>query len=72
MSDQYVYRVIREDGEAAWEGRGSDPFTDLGSARRRATKLTNDEKKSVWYRDDDYVPKKYKVQQSKVEWEDFQ
>lgn len=73
MSD-YVYRVVSDDGLAVWEGRGSDPFTRAGSARSRASKLNNDHNR---YREDDEgnpLPpvKRYKVQRSKVDWEDFE
>lgn len=69
MSDEYVYRVVRDDGSTVWEGRGSDPFTRLGSARSRASKLTNEEKRYAWEKQ---VPHTYKVQRSKVEWEDME
>jgi len=77
MADEnYVYRVVRDDGEVAWEGRGSDPFTNLGSARRRATKLTNEEKRyGQWWEEEGRTcppPHTWKVQRTKVEWEDFE
>lgn len=65
--DNYVYRVVTEDGQPAWEGRGSDPFTQVGSARRRKSKLNNEAANGVW---DNGT--RYKVQRSKVEWEDFE
>jgi len=61
-----VYRVVREDGELEnWTGRGSDPFSSKGSAKRRATQLTNQAKRSH--------PRAlgYKVQVATVEWEDL-
>ena len=71
MTD-YVYRVVSNDGSEVWEGRGSDPFTRLASARSRASKLTKQEEQSVWYRGDDFVPTKYKVQRSEVDWKDIE
>lgn len=59
-----IYRVIREDGSpAGWTGRGSDPFTNKVSAKRRATYLTNQHKM--------YGGTKYKVQVAEVEWKDL-
>lgn len=59
-----IYRVVREDGsEVGYTGRGSDPFTNKASAKRRATFLTNQHKM--------YGGIKYKVQAATVEWKDL-
>lgn len=65
-SDNLIYRVIREDGSlVGWTGRGSDPFTNKASAKRRATQLTNEAKR--------YSPTSlaYKVQVAEAEWSDL-
>lgn len=63
MSDK-IYRVVREDGAlVGYTGRGSDPFTNKDSAKRRATYLTNQHKM--------YGGTKYKVQVGTVEWDDL-
>lgn len=70
---EYVYRVVSTEGDTVWEGRGSDPFTRVGSARSRASKLNNDHRR-YWSAEDD-VPEpknRYKVQRSEVQWEDFE
>lgn len=62
-----IYRVVREDGEpVGWTGRGSDPFTNKPSAKRRATQLTNEARQ---YRGPTALG--YKVQVAHVEWSDL-
>lgn len=59
-----IYRVVRVDGaEVGMTGRGSDPFTNISSAKRRATYLTTQHKM--------YGGTKYKVQVADVEWKDL-
>lgn len=61
-----IYRVIREDGSpVGWTGRGSDPFTNKASAKRRATQLTNEAKRYS------ATSLGYKVQVGEVEWRDL-
>lgn len=62
---QYVYRVVHLDGRQAYTGRGSDPFTNLGSARRRRSTLNND------YGYDNNHPDRFVVERSVVNWERF-
>lgn len=61
-----IYRVVREDGTLVGHtGRGSDPFTNLAAAKRRATQLTNESRRVH----PDHPA--YKVQVAYADWEDF-
>jgi hypothetical protein len=63
-----IYRVVEEGGAEVYMGRGSDPFTEKSSAKRRAGQLNNDSKRRERF---GYNPTKYKVQEADVIWKDL-
>lgn len=74
FNTEYVYRVVTQDGKPVWVGRGSDPFTDRTSARRRKGQLDKasvrdhaNAKQRGW---SERTIVKHKVQRAQVTWED--